>query len=365
MNRLNRLKPFKTEIILAVLLLLTMIFGLIPILVERLYATGIYLFTSKMLRFLFGWLPFSIGDIGYGLVIILIIYFLYRLVVNMRHKRINRKWWVRQARRSLRLAMAIYLVFQWLWGLNYHRMGSSFQLGIQPGPYNKQELLQLADTLNNRLVVLVTELNAADTFEWKNFGNVRHRCIEDYSKAAKLFPFLTYNQPSVKEMLVGSVGGYGGFSGYLNPFTGEAQLNGNLPGFLRPYVTCHEIGHQLGYAAEEEANMVGYLVGKGSTNPAFRYSVYHDLLTYASYEVKNLDSNAFNTLMARVPPLVKKHRRQARDYYESFHNPLQFLVNQWYDLYLKANSQDKGLKSYSYVTAWLIAYARKYGWQNI
>jgi hypothetical protein len=36
-----------------------------------------------------------------------------------------------------------------------------------------------------------------------------------------------------------------------------------------------------------------------------------------------------------------------------------------YDLYLKANSQDKGVKSYSYVTAWLIAYARKYGWQNI
>jgi hypothetical protein len=110
-------------------------------------------------------------------------------------------------------------------------------------------------------------LNAADTFEWKTFGNVRHRCIEDYSNAAMQFPFLAYKQPSLKEMLIGNIGGYGGFSGYLNPFTGEAQLNGNLPGFLRPYVTCHEIGHQLGYAAEEEANMVGYLVGRKSSNP--------------------------------------------------------------------------------------------------
>jgi hypothetical protein len=294
-----------------------------------------------------------------------LIYFLYRLFVNWRYRRINRSWWVRQLRKFIRLAMAIYLVFQWLWGLNYHRMGSSYQLAIQPGPYNKQELLQLADTLNSRLVALVPQLNNTDTSEWKNFGNVRHRCIEDYSIAAKQFSFLTYKQPSVKEMLIGNIGGYGGFSGYLNPFTGEAQLNGNLPGFLRPFVTCHEIGHQLGYAAEEEANMVGYLVGRSSSNPAFRYSVYHDLLTYASYEVKYLDSNAFNTLMSRVPPLVKRHRRQARDYYDSFRNPFQSLVNQWYDLYLKANSQDKGVKSYSYVTAWLIAYARKYGWQNI
>jgi hypothetical protein len=342
-----------------------MAFGLLPILVERLYATGIYVFTSKFLRLLFGWLPFSIGDIGYGVVIVLIIYFIFRLIISRRQKRINRKWWIRQLRKFLRIGMAIYLVFQWLWGLNYHRMGSSFQLGIQPGPYNKQELLQPADTLNSRLVRLVPQLNATDTFEWKSFGNVRHRCIQDYSLAAKQFSFLAYKEPSVKEMLIGSIGGYGGFSGYLNPFTGEAQLNGNLPGFLRPYVTCHEIGHQLGYAAEEEANMVGYLVAKGSSNPAFRYSVYHDLLTMASYEVKHLDSSAFSHLMARVPPLVKRHRRQARDYYDSFRSPVQLLVNQWYDLYLKANSQDKGIKSYSYVTAWLIAYARKYGWQNI
>jgi hypothetical protein len=166
-------------------------------------------------------------------------------------------------------------------------------------------------------------------------------------------------------MLVGNIGGYGGFCGYLNPFTGEAQLNSNMPPFLRPYVACHEMGHQLGYAAEEEANMVGYLVARQSANPAVRYSVYHDLLNYAGGELYYLDSNAFKNLIKTVPALVKQHTRQERAYFSSFKNPLQPFINKWYDLYLKANNQEKGVKSYSYITAWLIAYAKKYGWNKI
>ena len=261
--------------------------------------------------------------------------------------------------------MIIYIVFQWVWGLNYHRMGTAYQLKIDPEPYTRPELIQLADSLNARLISLLPQLNSKDSAEWNQFAITRQRCISDYVACHKRISFLNYKTPSVKKMLVGNVGGYGGFSGYLNPFTGEAQLNGNLPGFLKPSVTFHEIGHQLGYAAEEEANMIGYLVGRNSANPAFRYSVYHDLLTYASRELYQVDSNAYKVLMKGVPALVKQHRKQARDYYSSFHNPIQVLVNQWYDLYLKANSQDKGVDSYSYVTAWLIAYAKKYGWQNI
>ena len=244
-------------------------------------------------------------------------------------------------------------------------MGSAYQIRIAPGPYTTAELKQLADTLSSRLSAVIPKITKADSAEWFNFPAMRNRCISDYKKTATIYPFVTYNHPSVKKMLVGSIGGYGGFSGYLNPFTGEAHLNENLPPFLRPYVTSHEIGHQLGYAAEEEANMIGYLATHHSSNPAVRYSVYHDLLTYASRELYHADSNAYHELVSKLPLLVKQHSKQARDYYASFRNPVQRLVNQWYDLYLKANSQSKGVESYNYITAWLIAYAKKYGWQNI
>ena len=261
--------------------------------------------------------------------------------------------------------MIVYLVFEWGWGLNYHRLGSAYQLQIVPDEYSKQELLQLTDTLNSRLNVLISEMQPGDSAVWKEFKLVRKSALECYKKAAVEFPFASYKIRSVKPMLVNTIGGYGGFSGYLNPFTGEAQASDDLPSYLQPYVLCHEMAHQLGYAAEEEANMIGYLACRSGANPAVRYSVYHDLMMYAARELYYKDTVAYNRLMDSLPPLARMHNQQAKAYFAQFRNPVQTLLNKWYDLYLKANSQEKGLKSYSYVTAWLIGYAKKYGWEKI
>jgi hypothetical protein len=77
--------------------------------------------------------------------------------------------------------------------------------------------------------------------------------------------------------LWGWLGNYVGFTGYYNPFTGEAQVNTTVPKFLQPFTASHEVAHQLGYAKEMEANFVGYLAASHSTDTLFRYSVYLDL----------------------------------------------------------------------------------------
>ena len=49
-----------------------------------------------------------------------------------------------------------------------------------------------------------------------------------------------------------------GYAGYLNPFTLEAQVN--MLGCQKstyPITIAHEMAHQLGYAAENEANFIG------------------------------------------------------------------------------------------------------------
>ena len=365
MKTVSFFKKYRKELLLASLFLLTFFFGLNEFWVERFYATGIYVLISNFFRICFGWIPFSFGDLLYGLVLFIIIVNVRSLIRLWRLKLLSKNKWLQIARKFIRVVMVIYLVFQWFWGLNYHRLGSAYQLKIEPGKYTTTELEQLADTLSSRLSQVIPQITPADSAEWLDFKALKSRCITDYKNTATSYAFVQYSHPSVKKMIIGSIGGYGGFSGYLNPFTGEAQLNENVPPFLRPFITCHEIGHQLGYAAEEEANMIGYLAARQSSNPAVRYSVYHDMMTYASRELYNVDSNAYHTYVAKLPSLAKRHSRQARDYYASFKNPVQNVVNQWYDLYLKANSQSKGVESYSYITAWLIAYAKKYGWENI
>ena len=96
-----------------------------------------------------------------------------------------------------------------------------------------------------------------------------------------------------------------GFTGYYNPFTGEAQVNTTVPKFLLPYITLHEIGHQLGYAKEDEANFSGYLAAVDSHDTLFQYSTYLDLFVYANREVFYFDSTASKLAAAQLVPEVK------------------------------------------------------------
>ena len=51
------INQYKKELLLAVLFLLTLLFGMQPLWIEKIYSTGIYLFISKLQRICWGWIP--------------------------------------------------------------------------------------------------------------------------------------------------------------------------------------------------------------------------------------------------------------------------------------------------------------------
>ena len=121
----------------------------------------------------------------------------------------------------------------------------------------------------------------------------------------KNIPFIEYKGASVKSSFYGWLGNYLGFTGYYNPFTGEAQVNTTVPKFLLPFITLHEMGHQLGYAKEDEANFSGYLAAANSHDTLFQYSAYLDLFVYANREVFYFDSSASKNAVKQLIPEVK------------------------------------------------------------
>ena len=175
------------------------------------------------------------------------------------------------------------------------------------------------------------------------------------------FPFISYNNKSVKASLFGTMGNYMGYSGYYNPFTGEAQLNTTVPPFELPYVTCHEMAHQIGYATEDEANFVGYLTARSSKDSAFLYSVYVDLFRYANRELFYRDSSLARAKYMQLDTLVKSDLQNARKFYRQYDTKFGDVITRMYSQYLKANSQPQGINTYTFVVAWLIAYYKKYG----
>ena len=235
-----------------------------------------------------------------------------------------------------------------------------YQLRLQMKPYSTEELQKVMNIIVQRLDT--TNVKAMETRElYLSRQALFGESYKSYQLAENQYPQLVYATKSVKSSLYRSLGDYLGYSGYYNPFTGEAQVNTTVPVFTQPFTTCHEMGHQLGYAKENEANFAGYLSAKSSADAAFRYSVYFDLYSYGIRELYGRDSVMAIELNKQKPLQVKKDIIALKTFYDEYENPIEPYIRRLYGQYLKANEQPEGMQSYSEVMAFLIAYYKKYG----
>ncbi|UAY51341.1 DUF3810 domain-containing protein [Ferruginibacter albus] len=328
--------------------------------VETAYSTGFYPHLARLLRFFFGWLPFSIGDILYGVIAVCLVVKVVKAVIKIFKKEMNWAWMKCGAYKMVVWILFIYIIFNVLWGINYNRLGIAYQLGLDTKRYTAKDLAAvdslLLQKVNENKSTLIqihqTEINKKEIFK---------RSDEAYKNAAIQFPFLTYQTNAVKSSLWGWLGNYLGFMGYYDPFTGEAQVNTTVPYFLQPYTTCHEMAHQVGYAREDEANFVGYLAAAASSDTLFHYSVYLDLFLTTNRNLYIVDSVAAKSFAKQLSPAVKEDIKQWRTFAEAHQNPVEPIIRWMYGKYLQSNKQPAGNLTYDEVTGLLVAYYKKYG----
>jgi Protein of unknown function (DUF3810) len=336
------------------------IFSLFPSAVEKYYSDGLYPVVSSVQRFLFGWLPFSIGDVLYGAAVLYLIVGIVRVVKALIRRSVTKHSFFLGLGKVAKIALWIYILFNLFWGLNYNRLGIGHQLHLLPTEYNATELQAVLEITIEKLNNLAgTALKERDDFERKRLLFKKGR--EAYDQLKNEFPFMKYTIPSVKPSIFSYLGNYLGYTGYYNPFTGEAQVNTTVPLFFQPFTCTHEIGHQLGYAKEMEANFAGYLASSHSPNIAVRYSIYFDLYVYAIRNLYIRDSTLARSYAVRLPEISKQDVREMRAFFKKYENPFEPVIRKLYGQYLKANEQPQGILSYDEVLGWVIAYYRKYG----
>jgi hypothetical protein len=331
--------------------------------VEKNYTYGIYPVIAKLQRQLFGWIPFSIGDIFYLFLVMVILVKTSQFFRLLFKKQITRKYFITGLQQFIFFFLFLYIVFNLLWGLNYNRKGIAAQLKLDVREFSVTDLDTLATVLYQRLNYYAAQVDTLkrDSIKYKKYlfqkGNKAYRSIgAEYS-------FLNYSFTSIKPSLYSSVGHLIGFTGYYNPFSGEAQVKTTFPLFLQPYITAHEIAHQLGYGKENEANFVAFLACRSFDDNDFRYSCYFDLCHYAFTEIlASGDTNLLRKfIILERHPQVKKDNRELWSYYRRTRNFIEPLMSKLYSEYLRFNNQPEGKKTYDKVITWLIAYYKKYG----
>lgn len=328
--------------------------------VEDYYSTGVYPYIATATRWLTGWLPFSLGDIGYGAAGCWLLYHLVKLFKKIWRKELTKKLMFNYIKSAVKVLCTIYIGFNLLWGLNYNRLGIAHQLNLSVVKYSTEDLklltISLLDSLNT------TRLTLGDSnYQYPTYPSIFNSAFQSYQSIKIDYPFLNIGNQSIKKSLYGRLGNWVGYLGYYNPFSGESQVNLAGPKMLVPFVTCHEIAHQLGYASESEANFTGFLAASDSKDPLLRYSCYFDMFHYANRELFMRDSIAAKNNYKSLNLLVKNDFKDLKHYLNKHKNPVEPIIKLFYDQYLKANQQSNGVDSYNEVTGWLIAYNKKYG----
>ena len=169
-----------------------------------------------------------------------------------------------------------YFAFHILWGINYYRLPLHKNLHLN-ADYTTEQLIKVTEKLINKTNSLHLEIAKNDTLKIDlpySKSEILSLVPQGYDNLKTDFPHLEYHPKSVKKSLYSYPLTYMGFSGYLNPFTNEAQVDGIIPIFKFPTTASHEIAHQLGYAAENEANFIGFMAASNHNDIYFKYCGY-------------------------------------------------------------------------------------------
>ena len=339
------MKKLKIFLILSLPLLLTAINFLKKenILIDKYYSNGFYLYISEKLRLLTYWIDIPIGDLFYLLCFLLIFYFSLIKPKKIRLKLLN----------IGSLIFILTLLFYVLWGFNYKRITIKNHLALEGG-FEKQELVdftkKLIDKINKKHIELFLNQKLKPVNNYSFTENVKIS-TNNIQNLETLFGdsiiSYKYKYPSVKKSLFSLPLTYMGFSGYINPFTNEANINHNIPASSQVFVINHEIAHQLGIASEKDANFISFVMLINSENEYHKYCGLSYALRLCLSEVSKIDMEQYKKLFGQVNEGIIQDYIDINKFWKKYDGNIESISKKAYDIYLKQNNIDSGIKNYN------------------
>ncbi len=347
----NRLKNWIAISIIPQILIVKW-FSHYPEVIDKYYSNGVYQVSSNFFRKLLGWTSVSIGDIVYALLIILAIRY---IVIYFKTIRTSPKYFIRDI---LVVLSVTYFTFNVAWGLNYYRIPLIQNLSLKES-YTETELLAITKSLiekTNRLQYQLSKDTAQIISVPYSQKEIIEMTLDGYKTLEVTYPQLAYTNPSVKNSLFSTLLSFMGYGGYINPFTNEAQVNAKVPSFRYPVIAGHEIGHQLGYSAEDDVSFIGYLVTSMHEDKYLQYTAYAYAASYCLSEIAKRDKEKSKALYALFYPGVKKNFNAYYNFWRAYDTPLEPIFKNIFNAILKANHQKEGIRSYYKIVTYLVAY---------
>lgn len=247
-----------------------------------------------------------------------------------------------------------------VWSLNFYGYDLAKLLNIDNSPVSKTELYEttkiLAENLNRLSDKIQYDEKGLSTYNGNKFYSMEKDIRKSYKNLNKVYPQIGKNPQRAKPILLSKPLTYTYIAGIYVPFMAEANVNINFPYFVTVQSAGHEMAHSLGFAREDEAEFIGYLVCKYSENDYYEYSGYLNAYIYASNALSKSYRKGFVEIYQSLNENVKKELDAYNNFMKEYQNQTASVVSEKVnDTYLKSHGQSDGTKSYGRMVDLLVA----------
>jgi hypothetical protein len=244
-----------------------------------------------------------------------------------------------------------YLIFFWLWGLNYHRQQLRSKLQMDAALTSSQAI----DRFARHAAAEMNRLYRSKQVEPYNEARTRQEAAERVRRVVSVID--GSNWEAAHRIKISRIADpwmhAAGIDGVFNPFAHEPVISNTLLDVEKPFIISHELAHVRGYPDEGDANVIAVFATLMSGDAAFQYSGWLNLWLYVrSRELDQLlDSGPRND----VQRVFNRARLEQVNWISGFQRSL-------LDLFLKANNIEQGVRSYSRVV--IIASSTEPFWEH-
>ena len=336
-----------------------------PLRVERLYSRGIYPWIAAVLVPLGDLVPFPLGWGAVALGVLLLPVVVFRSWRRCRAAgACPGRWLAAGLGRAGVWAVLGYAAFVFLWGANYRRLPIEEQLGLA-APAGEEAAAEddggetarrrQVESLVAALVVAIRrnvpppgERDAGRALE--AIRRALYRSLSSWHGVAPVLPGKVKRLPSGSLLRFGT-------SGMILPLFLEAHTDGALTDVDHLGVAAHELAHVGGLSGEADAELAAIIAGLEADDRYARYAVALQAFRRCAWQ---LLPEARKRFEAALPRQARSDLEAMRAVAARYATPaLRKLQRRSYDVFLRSQGVEAGVRDYSRVVELLVLARRR------
>lgn len=259
----------------------------------------------------------------------------------------------------LYIACGAYILFILTFASGYHANTLDKRLDIEKSSISEEKIYEtlnfVIEKTNQYAKKINFNKNGASELTM-DYSELSAELCDSYEKVFSKYNLGNNYSTVVKPLIISPVMTYTHISGVYSFFTGEANLNINYPHYVCAFSAAHELAHQRGFAREDEANFIAYLVCIESDNDYLKYSGYLSMYGYLSSALRKTNYELWIDSASNLGNMANGELIAYSNFFDTYRdNAMSEVSDVFNDTYLKLQGT-QGIVSYGMVVDLAVAY---------